>query len=236
MLLYVLIGVAVLAALVLLAALVGPDRLHALWEFLPAPVRTIVNVVVGAAFVAVAGFFYAVAQGQAFDWRVCGSACSTRSPPRWEGAEPARHRHLWATASAPRARRSGVTVVLPNAVTCGTPWDVDTAIGWLTEQVTGRTTGWHNVCPASRRRPTGTPPRGTIPADRGRSGWAIEAWDQAPVATRASRRVRQRPRGRSSTGAAGGEGSRAHGDVRRERADLHQRPAHRRPDHARADR
>ncbi len=70
MLLYVLIGVAVLAALVLLAALVGPDRLRALWEFLPAPVRTIVNVVVGAALVAVAGFFYAVAQGQAFDWRV----------------------------------------------------------------------------------------------------------------------------------------------------------------------
>lgn len=70
MLLYVLIGVAVVAALVLLAALVGPDRLRALWEFLPAPARTVVNVVVGAAVVATVGFFYAVAQGQAFDWRV----------------------------------------------------------------------------------------------------------------------------------------------------------------------
>lgn len=70
MLLYILIGVALVVAIVLLAALVGPDRLRALWEFLPAPARTIVNVIVGAAFVALVGGLYAVSQGQPFDWRV----------------------------------------------------------------------------------------------------------------------------------------------------------------------
>lgn len=70
MLLYILIGVAVVAALVLLAAFVGPDRLRALWNALPAPWRTFINVVVGAAVVAVAGYLYAVAQGQPFDARV----------------------------------------------------------------------------------------------------------------------------------------------------------------------
>lgn len=70
MLVTVLAVIAVVAGIVLLAALVGPDRLRALWEFLPAPARTIVNVVVGAAFVAVVGGLYAVSQGQPFDWRV----------------------------------------------------------------------------------------------------------------------------------------------------------------------
>lgn len=70
MLLYVLISVALVVALILVAAAVGPDRLRALWRALPAPWRTIINVVVGAAIVSVVGGLYAVSQGQPFDWRV----------------------------------------------------------------------------------------------------------------------------------------------------------------------
>lgn len=77
-----------------------------------------------------------------------------------------------------------MTVVLPNVAHFGTPWDVDTAIGWLTEQVTGRTTGWHNVCLGITAKAYGYAASGTVPAERGRSGWAIEAWDQAPVASK----------------------------------------------------
>lgn len=90
--------------------------------------------------------------------------------------------------------------MLGNTVTHRARWDVDTAIGWLHEQATNHThpgdTGWHNRCLGITAMAYGYLASGTIPARAGRSGWAIEAWEQADPATKhKTRDVAKAPRG-----------------------------------------
>lgn len=77
-----------------------------------------------------------------------------------------------------------MSTLLGNARTHDTPWSVDEAIGWLHDQATRRTTGWHNVCLGITAKAYGYAASGTLPARPGRSGWAIEAWQQADPATK----------------------------------------------------
>ena len=52
MILYILIGVAILAAVIIAAVAIGQTRFIAFWIALPAQVRTVINVCVGAAITA----------------------------------------------------------------------------------------------------------------------------------------------------------------------------------------
>jgi hypothetical protein len=92
-----------------------------------------------------------------------------------------------------------VTRQLGNTPVHDTPWSVDQAIGWLLEQVRKLThpgaTGWHNVCLGITAQSYGYAASGTVPQRAGRSGWAIEAWDQARPETKHPGRTTAVPRG-----------------------------------------
>lgn len=72
MILYILLGVAILAAIfiVIAVAVVGVDRFKSLWVALSAPARTIVNVIAGSALAGAVGYLITVAQGEPFDPKV----------------------------------------------------------------------------------------------------------------------------------------------------------------------
>ena len=78
---FILVAVALIALVVCAVAYTGTARFVALWNALPAPARSFVNVIVGAAITATAGYLLSVLRGEPFNvttwWAAVAAALST---------------------------------------------------------------------------------------------------------------------------------------------------------------